>query len=59
MAGFSAGVHTEADLNAQPAPKSKATLMFGDAGTWSYVWVAIAFLYLVGIYIGMFKVARR
>lgn len=59
MAGFSAGVHTEAELNSQPAPKSKTSLMLSDAGTWSFIWVGLAFVYLVGIYIGMFRVARR
>jgi len=58
-AGFKVGVNTEADVNSQPGPQSKAALMFGDAGTWSYVWLALAFLYLIGIYLGMIRISRR
>jgi hypothetical protein len=59
MAGFSAGVHTEAELNAQPAAASKTSRMLADAGTWSFIWVAVAFLYLALIYLGYIRIVRR
>jgi hypothetical protein len=59
MAGFQVGVNTEADVNSQPGPQSKSSLMLQDAGTWSYIWLALAFAYLIGIYIGMIRISRR
>lgn len=58
-AGFRVGVNTEADVNSQPGPQSKTARMLGDAGTWSYIWVALAFLYLIGIYLGMIRITKR
>lgn len=59
MAGIAAGVVTEAQVNAQPQQPSKLSAMMSDPATWSMIWVAAAFFYLIAIYLGMIVIRRR
>lgn len=59
MAGLAAGVVTEAQVNSQPSQPSKMAVSLQNPATWSYIWAALAFLYLLGIYLGMIVVRRR
>lgn len=59
MAGLAAGVVTEAQVNSQPSQPSKLSASLQNPATWSYIWVSLAFLYLIGIYLGMIVIRRR
>jgi hypothetical protein len=59
MPGLAAGVVTEAQTNGFPSQPSKMGLSLQSPATWSYIWVALAFAYLVGIYLGMIVIKRR
>lgn len=59
MAGIAAGVVTEAQVNGIPAPQSKLAHSLSNPATWSYIWVALSFFYLVGIYVGMIRISRK
>lgn len=58
MAGLAAGVVTEAQVNSQPSQPSKMSVSLSSPATWSYIWAAVAFLYLVSIYLGMIVIRR-
>lgn len=59
MAGIAAGVVTEADVEGLPTAPSGTQLALGQPATWAYIWVGLAVVYLVGIYLGMIRIARR
>lgn len=61
MAGLSvnAGVVTADQVEGLPSPPSGLQLTLGLPASWTYIWVALAFLYLIGIYMGMIRVTRR
>lgn len=59
MAGLAAGVISEAQVNSQPQAPSKMSAMLSDPGTWSVIWTAAAFFYLIAIYLGMIVIRRR
>lgn len=59
MASISAGVVTEADVEGLPTAPSSTQLALGMPATWTYIWVGLAFLYLVGIYTGMIRISRK
>lgn len=59
MGGIAAGVVTEAQVNGLPAPRGKLAHSLSNPATWSYIWAAVSFLYLVAIYIGMVRVNRK
>lgn len=59
MAGIAAGVVTEAQVNGIPAPQGKLAHSLSNPATWSYIWVVLSFLYLVGIYLGMVRITRK
>jgi hypothetical protein len=59
MAGLAAGVVTEAQVNSQPQSPTKLGLALDSAATWSYIWAGAAFLYLIGIYLGMIVIRRK
>lgn len=46
-------------MNAQPQQPSKMAAMFSDPATWSVIWTAAAFAYLIAIYLGMIVIRRR
>lgn len=58
MAGIQAGVVTEAQVEGLPTT-SKTSIALSNPATWAYIWVALAVIYLVGIYLGMIRIARR
>lgn len=59
LPGVSAGIVAGADLYSQPSQPTKLSASLGNPGTWSYIWVGVALLYLVGIYIGAIRIAGR
>lgn len=59
MAGVAAGVVTEAQVNGIPAPQGKFAHSLQNPATWSYIWTALSFLYLILIYMGMIRISRR
>lgn len=59
MAGISAGVVTEAQVEGLPTGPSKMAISFSSPATWSYIWVTLSFLYLFGIYMGMIRITKR
>jgi hypothetical protein len=59
MSGVSAGIVAGADIYSQPAAQSSFSASLTNPGTWSYIWVGAALLYLVGIYIGAIRIAGR
>jgi len=61
MAGLSvnAGVVTADQVEGLPSAPSGLQLTFGLPASWTYLWVGLAFLYLIGIYLGMIRVTRR
>jgi hypothetical protein len=59
MASVQAGVVGEAEVNGLPTQPGKAQLALSDPATWSYIWVLVAFIYLVGIYLGMIRISRK
>lgn len=59
MAGIQAGVVTEAQVEGLPTAPTSFQLALNTPATWSYIWVAAAFLYLICIYTGMVRISRR
>lgn len=59
MAGIAAGVVGQAEVEGMPAPAGRLRHSLSNPATWSYIWVAAAFLYLLGIYLGMIRITRR
>lgn len=59
MAGLAAGVVTEAQANSLPSAPSKMSASLQNPATWSYIWVGLAFAYLISIYLGMIVVRRK
>lgn len=59
MAGIQAGVVTDVQVNGLPQQPSALSLSLQSPATWSYIWVALAFAYLIGIYLGMIRISRR
>lgn len=55
MAGVEAGIVAGADIYSQPSSSKWGTAL-GNPGVWSYLWVGIALLYLVGIYVGAIRI---
>lgn len=58
MAGLAAGVVTESQVNGMPSAPSKFALSLKSPATWSYIWTALATVYLVGIYMGFISLRR-
>jgi hypothetical protein len=59
MAGIQAGVVTEAQVEGLPTQPSGFALALNQPATWTYIWVLLALVYLVGIYLGMIRITRR
>lgn len=59
MSGIAAGVVTAAEVNGLPQQPGGLALSLQSPGTWAYVWIGAAFLYLIGIYLGMIQISRR
>lgn len=59
MAGISAGVVTEAQVEGLPTQPSSVALRLNEPATWTYIWVGLAVVYLLGIYFGMIRISRR
>lgn len=59
MAGIAAGVVTEAQVNGMPTAPTKFQMSLSSTATWSYIWTAAAFVYLLGIYVGFISLSRR
>lgn len=59
MAGIAAGVVTESQVEGFPSAPTRMELSLQNPSTWSYIWVALSFVYLVGIYLGMIRVSRK
>lgn len=59
MAGISAGVVTEAQVEGLPTAPTSTQMALSMPATWSYIWVALAFLYILGIYLGTITISRR
>lgn len=58
MAGVAAGVVGAADVNG-PTGNPSSRFDFSSPALWSAVWFTASVVYLVGIYIGMFRIGRR
>jgi len=56
-AQVSAGVVMGDQLYAQPAAKSKLGMSLQSPATWATIWVVLALLYLVGIYVGSIRIS--
>ncbi len=59
MAGLAAGVVTEGDVNGLPGPPTRLSMSLQNPATWTYLWVALAFAYLIGVYLGMIRISRK
>lgn len=59
MAGVEAGVVGQVEVNGMPRQPGKAQLALSEPSTWAYIWVAVALVYLIGIYFGMIRISRR
>jgi len=59
VASVQAGVVAGADLYSQPATPTGFSASLQSPGTWTYLWVGFALLYLIGIYVGAIRVAGR
>lgn len=59
MAGIAAGVVTEAQVEGLPTPPSNAQLALSMPATWTYIWVGLAFLYIIGVYLGTITISRK
>lgn len=60
MAGLAAGVVTEAQVNSgMPGTPSKFSDLLANPATWSYIWAAVAFLYLIAIYMGTLVIRKK
>lgn len=59
MAGIQAGVVTQAQVEGLPSSPSSTQLALGMPATWTYIWVAAAFVYLLGVYLGTIRISRR
>jgi hypothetical protein len=57
--GVSAGIVAGADIYSQSSQPSGLMASLGTPATWAYIWVGIALLYLVGIYVGAIRIAGR
>lgn len=57
--GVSAGIVAGADIYSQSSQPGALSASLGAPATWSYIWVGIALLYLVGIYVGAIRIASR
>lgn len=57
--GINAGVVTADQVEGLPSQPTGLQLTLGLPASWTYIWVALAFLYLIGIYLGMIRVSRR
>jgi hypothetical protein len=57
--GVSAGIVAGADIYSQSSQPSAMSASLGNPATWSYIWVGIAVMYLVGIYVGAIRIAGR
>lgn len=56
MAGVAAGVVGAAEVNSQPKRDTKMSVSLAQPATWTYIWVTLAFVYLVGTYLGIIRV---
>lgn len=59
MAGVEAGVVGQAEVNGLPTGPSGVGRFLQEPANWTYIWVALAVIYLVGIYLGMIRISRR
>jgi hypothetical protein len=59
MASISAGVVTEAQVEGLPTPPTSTQLALSQPATWTYIWVTVAFLYILGVYLGTIRITRR
>lgn len=59
MASVAAGVVTDVQVNGLPQQPSPMAQSLQSPATWAYIWVGLAFVYLVGIYLGMIRISRR
>lgn len=57
--GVQAGIVGGADIYAQSTQPGAISASLQNPATWSYIWVGIAMLYLVGIYVGAIRIAGR
>lgn len=57
--GVSAGIVAGADIYSQSSQPSALGASLGNPATWSYIWVGVALMYLVGIYVGAIRIAGR
>lgn len=55
----SAGVVGEAEVNGLPQQPSAMSASLQSPATWTYIWVALAALYLIMIYTGMIRITRK
>lgn len=55
---IAAGVKGQADVNSQPKAPTKFSRNLGNPATWSYIWTAGAFVYLVVTYFGIIRLSR-
>lgn len=58
MAGIAAGVVTAGDVNSMPGQGGGSSFNLSEPATWSLIWFLVATLYLVVVYLGMFKIRR-
>lgn len=58
MAGLAAGVVTAGDVNSMPGQGGGSSFDLSSPATWSLIWFLVATLYLVVVYLGMFKIRR-
>ena len=60
MAGLAAGVVTEAQVNTgMSGTPSRFSGLLENPATWSYIWTALAFVYLLGIYLGTIVIRKK
>lgn len=61
MAGLSAGIVTEVEANTgmPGGSQSKFSGLLANPATWSFIWAGLAFLYLLGIYMGTIVIRRK
>lgn len=59
MAQVQAGVVGDVEVNGLPQQPGGLAMSLQSPATWTYIWVALALVYLIGIYLGMIRISRR
>lgn len=59
MAEIEAGIVAGGQIYSQQPATGKFNASLSTPATWTYIWVGIAVLYLIGIYIGAIRIAGR